>query len=104
MLDAALLERPGNKDVQLDLCRDYASNVKLYPAFHDYFRKANPPLLAIWGKNDPFFLPAGAEAYRRDIPDARVQFLDTGHFAIETHVVEIAAAMKQFLAVNGASE
>ena len=64
-LDAALLERPGNKDIQLDLFLDYASNVKLYPAFHDYFRKAKPPLLAIWGKNDPFFLPAGAEAFRR---------------------------------------
>ena len=69
-LDAALLERPGNKDIQLDLFLDYASNVKLYPAFQDYFRKAKPPLLAIWGKNDPFFLPAGAEAYRKDIPNA----------------------------------
>lgn len=97
-LDAALLERPGNKEIQLDLFLDYASNVKLYPAFQDYFRKANPPLLAIWGKNDPFFVPAGAEAFRRDIPNARIEFLDTGHFATETHVVEIAAAMKQFLA------
>lgn len=101
MLDAALLERPGNKDIQLDLFRDYASNVKLYPAFHDYFRKAQPPLLAIWGKNDPFFLPAGAEAYRRDIPNARVEFLETGHFALETHVVVIACRMKEFLAGNG---
>ncbi len=99
-LDTALLERPGNKDVQLDLFLDYASNVKLYPAFQDYFRKAKPPLLAIWGKNDPFFIPAGAEAFRRDIPGARVQLLDTGHFALETHVVEIAAAMKDFLAPN----
>jgi pimeloyl-ACP methyl ester carboxylesterase len=97
-LDAALLERPGNKDIQLDLFLDYASNVKLYPAFQDYFRKARPPLLAIWGKNDPFFIPAGAEAFRKDIPKARVEFLDTGHFAIETHAVEIAAAMKEFLA------
>ncbi len=103
-LDAALLERPGNKDIQLDLFLDYASNVKLYPAFQDYFRKAKPPLLAIWGKNDPFFVPAGAEAFRNDIPSARVEFLDTGHFAIETHVTEIAAAMKQFLAANEASE
>jgi pimeloyl-ACP methyl ester carboxylesterase len=102
-LDAALLERPGNKEIQLDLFRDYASNVKLYPAFHDYFRKAKPPLLAIWGKNDPFFLPAGADAFRRDIPDARVEFLDTGHFALETHVVEIAAAMRAFLSANWAS-
>lgn len=101
-LDAALLERPGNKDIQLDLFRDYASNVKLYPAFQDYFRKTQPPFLAIWGKNDPFFLPAGAEAFRRDMPAARVEFLDTGHFALETHVVEIAAAMKEFLTADGA--
>ena len=100
-LDAALLERPGNKDLQLDLFLDYASNVKLYPKFHEYFRKSQPPLLAIWGKNDPFFLPPGAEAFRKDVPNAEVQFLDTGHFAIETHVAEIAAAMKNFLAANG---
>jgi pimeloyl-ACP methyl ester carboxylesterase len=102
-LDTALLERPGNKEIQLDLFLDYASNVKLYPAFQDYFRKSKPPLLAIWGKNDPFFVPAGAEAFRRDIPNARVEFLDTGHFATETHVVEIAAAMKEFFAANGIS-
>ena len=102
-LDTALLERPGNKDIQLDLFLDYASNVKLYPAFQDYFRKATPPLLAIWGRNDPFFIPAGAEAFRKDIPNARVEFLDTGHFAIETHVVEIADAMKGFLAGNAVS-
>lgn len=103
-LDTALLDRPGNKDIQLDLFLDYASNVKLYPAFQDYFRKAQPPLLAIWGKNDPFFIPAGAEAYRRDLPNARVEFLDTGHFALETHVVEIASAMKEFLAANGGKQ
>jgi pimeloyl-ACP methyl ester carboxylesterase len=102
-LDAALLERPGNKDIQLDLFLDYASNVKLYPAFQDYFRKAKPPLLAIWGKNDPFFITAGAEAFRKDIPNARVEFLDTGHFATETHFIEIAAAMKDFLTTNGPS-
>jgi len=102
-LDAALLERPGNKDIQLDLFLDYASNVKLYPKFQEHFRKSKPPLLAIWGKNDPFFIPAGAEAYRKDLPNARVEFLDTGHFATETHVVEIAAAMKEFLAANGLS-
>jgi pimeloyl-ACP methyl ester carboxylesterase len=102
-LDTALLEHPGNKDIQLDLFLDYASNVKLYPAFQDYFRKAKPPLLAIWGKNDPFFIPAGAAAFPKDIPNARVEFLDTGHFAIETHVVEIAAAIKEFLAASGAS-
>jgi pimeloyl-ACP methyl ester carboxylesterase len=100
-LDAALLARPGNKDIQLDLFLDYASNVKLYPKFQEYFRQSKPPLLAIWGKNDPFFLPPGAEAYRKDLPDAEVQFLDTGHFAIETHFVEIAAAMRNFLAANG---
>jgi pimeloyl-ACP methyl ester carboxylesterase len=96
-LDTALLERPGNKEIQLDLFLDYASNIKLYPKFQEYFRKSKPPLLAIWGKNDPFFIPAGAEAFRKDLPDAEVRFLDTGHFAIETHVVEIAAAMKDFL-------
>ena len=100
-LDAVLLERPGNNDVQLDLFLDYASNVKLYPKFQEYFRKSKPPLLAIWGKNDPFFIPAGAEAFRKDIPSAKVQFLDTGHFALETHVVEIASAMKDFLGANG---
>jgi pimeloyl-ACP methyl ester carboxylesterase len=102
-LDAALLERPGSKDIQLDLLLDYASNIKLYPAFQDYFRKAQPPLLAIWGKNDPFFIPVGAEAFRKDIPQARVRFLDTGHFATETHAVEIAAAMKEFLAESAVS-
>ena len=101
ILDMALMERPGNKEIQLDLFLDYASNVKLYPKFQEYFRRSKPPLLAIWGKNDPFFIPPGAEAYRRDLPNARVQFLDTGHFATETHVVEIADAMREFLAENG---
>lgn len=100
-LDWALLQRPGNNEIQLDLFLDYASNVKLYPKFQEYFRKSKPPLLAIWGKNDPFFVPAGAEAFRKDIPNAKVQFLDTGHFAIETHVEEIASAMKDFLDANG---
>jgi pimeloyl-ACP methyl ester carboxylesterase len=99
-LDTALLERPGNKDIQLDLFLDYASNVKLYPKFQEYFRKSGPPLLAIWGKNDPFFIPAGAEAFRKDLPNAKVQLLDTGHFAIETHGREIATAMKAFLEAN----
>ncbi|MGB8538795.1 MAG: alpha/beta hydrolase [Acidobacteriaceae bacterium] len=101
-LDAALLERKGNTDIQLDLFLDYASNVKLYPRFQEYFRKSKPPLLAIWGKHDPFFIPAGAEAYRKDLPNAKVQFLDTGHFATETHVMEIAAAMREFLETAGA--
>jgi len=100
-LDTALLERPGNKDIQLDLFLDYATNVKLYPKFQEYFRKSKPPLLAIWGKKDPFFIPPGAEAFRKDLPNAKVQFLDTGHFATETHVVEIAAAIKEFFDANG---
>jgi pimeloyl-ACP methyl ester carboxylesterase len=99
-LDVALLERPGNEEIQLDLFLNYASNVKLYPKFQEYFRKSRPPLLAIWGKNDPFFIPAGAEAFRKDLPNAKVQFLDTGHFATETHVVEIASAMEDFLVAN----
>jgi pimeloyl-ACP methyl ester carboxylesterase len=99
-LDTALLERPGNKDIQLDLFLDYATNVKFYPKFQEYFRKSKPHLLAIWGKNDPFFIPSGAEAFRKDLPNAKVQFLDTGHFAIETHVVEIAAAIKEFFDAN----
>ena len=92
-----MITRPGNMEIQLDLFLDYANNVKLYPAFHEYFRKFKPPLLAIWGKHDPFFVPAGAEAYKRDNPNASVQFLDTGHFATETHVDQIATAMRQFL-------
>ena len=100
-LDTALLERPGNKDIQLDLFLDYASNVKLYPKFQEYFRNSQPPLLAIWGKNDPFFIPPGAQAFRKDIPAATVQFLDTGHFAIETHVAEIASAIGAFLDAHG---
>ena len=100
-LDTALLEHPGNKEIQLDLFLDYASNVQLYPKFQEYFRRSKPPLLAIWGKNDPFFIPAGAEAFRKDLPNAQVQFLDTGHFATETHVVEIAFAMQEFLEGNG---
>jgi pimeloyl-ACP methyl ester carboxylesterase len=102
-LDTALFQRPGNIEIQLDLFLDYASNVKLYPKFQEYFRKSKPPLLAIWGKNDPFFIPAGAEAFRKDLPNAQVHFLDTGHFAIETHVEEIAAAMREFLEENDIS-
>lgn len=97
MLDQALLERPGIADIQLDLFLDYASNVKLYPAFQAYFRAAKPPTLAIWGKNDPFFIPPGAQAYRRDNPDATVQLLDTGHFALETHADDIAIAIDQLM-------
>ena len=84
--------------MQLDLFLDYASNVALYPAFQAYLRNHQPPLLAVWGKNDPFFLPAGAEAYKRDIPGAEIRFFDTGHFALETHAAEIALAIRDFLA------
>ena len=96
-LDSALLARPGNDEIQLDLFLDYASNVGLYPKFQEYFRTKRPPLLAVWGKNDPFFLPAGAEAFKRDNPHAEVHFYDTGHFALETHAAEIAAAIRAFL-------
>jgi pimeloyl-ACP methyl ester carboxylesterase len=96
-LDNFYLGRPGAAELQLDLFGDYKSNVALYPTFQKYFRAYKPPLLAVWGKNDPFFLPQGAEAYRRDIPDAEVRFLDTGHFALETHPAEIGAAMRDFL-------
>ena len=96
-LDNYYLARAGADEIQLDLFLDYASNVALYPAFQEYFRASRPPLLAVWGKNDPFFLPAGAEAFTRDIPGAEVRFLDTGHFALETHVAEIATATGEFL-------
>ena len=96
-LDNFYLARTGADEVQLDLFRDYASNVALYPTFQEYFRKHKPPFLAVWGKNDPFFLPPGAEAFKRDIPNATVRFLDTGHFALETHAAEIAAEIRQFL-------
>jgi pimeloyl-ACP methyl ester carboxylesterase len=99
-LDSALIARPGNIDIQLDLFLDYANNVKLYPTFQEYFRKFKPPLLAIWGRNDPFFIPPGAEAYRRDVPNATVQFVDTGHFALETNVEDVAVAMRNFLQKN----
>ncbi len=96
-LDSALLARPGNAEIQLDLFLDYASNVALYPQFQAYLRTHRPPVLAVWGRNDPFFLPAGAEAFRRDVPEAEIRFLDTGHFALETHAAEIAAGIVEFL-------
>lgn len=96
-LDSALLARPGNEEIQLDLFLDYASNVKLYPQFQKYFRTYRPPTLAVWGKSDPFFLPAGAIAFKRDNPDAQVVFFDTGHFALETHNAEIGAKITEFL-------
>lgn len=99
-LEGHLVSRPGNADVQLDLLLDYASNVQKYPEFQAYFRKHQPPLLAVWGKNDPFFLPAGAEAWKRDIPGADVRFYDTGHLALETHGAEIGAVIRRFLDKN----
>jgi pimeloyl-ACP methyl ester carboxylesterase len=96
-LDAALLARPGNDEIQLDLFGDYQSNVALYPKFQDYIRTERPPLLAVWGKNDPFFLPAGAEAFKRDNPDAEIHLLDAGHFALESRAPEIAAIVRDFL-------
>jgi pimeloyl-ACP methyl ester carboxylesterase len=96
-LDNHYLARLGAGEIQLDLFLDYATNIELYPTFQDYFRTRQPPLLAIWGRNDPFFLPAGAQAFQRDIPAADVQLLDTGHFALETHAAEIATAIRKFL-------
>jgi pimeloyl-ACP methyl ester carboxylesterase len=97
-LDSALLHRPGNAEIQLDLFLDYASNIALYPAFQAYIREHQPPILAVWGKNDPFFLPPGAEAFARENPRAEVVLYDTGHFALETHAPEIAAEILRFLA------
>ncbi len=96
-LDDAYLARPGADEIQLDLLLDYASNVAAYGDFQAYFRDHQPPLLAAWGRNDPFFIPAGAEAFRRDLPDADIRFFDTGHFALETHAGEIGAAIREFL-------
>jgi len=96
-LDAALLARHGNDEIQLDLFLDYGTNVALYPSFQAYFRTRQPRLLAVWGRNDPIFVPAGAEAFRRDIPDADVRLYETGHFALETHAAEIGTAIREFL-------
>jgi pimeloyl-ACP methyl ester carboxylesterase len=96
-LDNFYLARSGADEIQLDLFGDYKSNVALYPEIQAYFRKNKPPFLAVWGKNDPFFVPAGAQAFKRDMPEADVRFLDTGHFALETHCNEIAAAILEFL-------
>ncbi|MFE7403192.1 alpha/beta fold hydrolase [Streptomyces sp. NPDC057557] len=96
-LDNHYLARTGADEIQLNLFLDYASNVALYPTFQEYFRTRRPRLLAVWGRNDPFFLPAGAEAFKRDIPEADVRFVDAGHFALETHVEEIATAIRGFL-------
>ncbi len=97
-LDIAYMSRPDAEEIQLDLILDYRTNVELYSEFQAYFRKYQPKLLAVWGKNDPAFLPAGAEAYKHDLPSAEIHLLDTGHFALETHADEIASLMLQFLA------
>jgi len=97
LVDQTLLDRPQSAEIQLDLIGDYKTNVELYPKFQEYFRTKQPPLLAAWGKNDPFFLPPGAEAFKRDNPNAEVYFYETGHFALETHHREIAAAIRDFL-------
>jgi pimeloyl-ACP methyl ester carboxylesterase len=96
-LDDFYLARPGNDEIQLDLLLDYQSNVAMYETIQAYLREHRPPVLAMWGKNDPFFLPAGAEAFKRDVPVADVRFVDSGHFALETHAREISAAMREFL-------
>lgn len=97
-LDDFYLSRRGNDEIQLDLLLDYQTNVALYDTIQAYLRQHQPPLLAIWGRNDPFFIPPGAEAFKRDVPTADVRFVDSGHFALETHAVEIGAAMREFLA------
>lgn len=96
-LDTALISRPGNIDTQLDIFYDYRNNVAAYPRFQALLREKQYPLLAVWGKNDEFFIPAGAEAYKRDTPKAKVVLYDSGHFALETHVVEIAKEIEAFL-------
>ncbi len=97
-LEGMHVQKPGNADIQLDLVLDYASNVENYPRFQAYFRKYQPALLAVWGANDPYFLPAGAEAWKRDLPNADIRFFDTGHFALETHADEITPIILEFLA------
>jgi pimeloyl-ACP methyl ester carboxylesterase len=96
-LDTAYLARPGNDEIQLDLIYDYRTNVAAYPSWQAYLREHKPPTLAVWGKNDPFFLPPGALAFKRDLPDAEISFVDAGHFALETRCDEIADKIRDFL-------
>lgn len=96
-LDIAYFARPGTDEIQLDLIYDYRTNVALYDAWQAYFRKHKPPLLAVWGEKDIYFLPPGAKAFRRDIPDTELHFYPTGHFALETHGTQIGEAMLDFL-------
>jgi pimeloyl-ACP methyl ester carboxylesterase len=97
MLDTLYMHRPDAHEIQLDLILSYRTNVALYPAFQSYLRTHRPPVLAVWGRHDVFFLPPGAEAYRKDVADAEIHLLDAGHFALETHHREIAAHMRDFL-------
>lgn len=96
-----MAQRPGNNDIQLDLFKDYASNLPLYPKFQEYFRKTQVPLLAAWGKNDQIFIYPGAEAFKRDLPNAEVHLLDAGHFTVETDTETLAGLMVDFLGRNG---
>jgi pimeloyl-ACP methyl ester carboxylesterase len=97
-LDQTLMDRPGNIEMQLDLLRDYRNNIQLYPTFQAYFRQYKPELLAVWGNKDPYFSPAGAEAFKKDDPNAIVKFYDAGHFALETHYREIGQDILEFMA------
>ncbi len=99
-LDDFYLARQGNDEIQLDLLLDYQSNVALYGTIQAYLREHRPPVLAVWGKNDPFFIPPGAEAFKRDVPSADIRFVDSGHFALETHAAEIGAAMREFFGTH----
>ncbi len=96
-LDIHYRHRPVAQEIRLDLILDYRTNLVLYPNFQRYFREGQPPFLAVWGGNDPYFIKAGAQAYRRDPPRAEVHLLDAGHFALQTHHVEIAGLMDGFL-------
>jgi pimeloyl-ACP methyl ester carboxylesterase len=98
--DQMTLDRPGNAEIQLALVYDYQNNVARYPRWHETLRKVKPPVLAVWGKNDPFFVPAGAEAFKRDVPDAEIHFVDTGHFALEEQAEPIAEHIVRFLSAR----
>ena len=91
------MSQPGRAEIQSDLILDYRTNVALYPAFQTYLRKYQPPLLAVWGKNDPSFIPQGAEAFKKDVPEAEVHLIDSGHFALETHAKEIGRMIISFM-------
>lgn len=95
--DQMMLDRPGNRELQLALFYDYQNNLKQYPAWQETLRAVKPPLLAVWGKNDPILLPAGAEAFQRDVPDTEIHFFDTGHFALQEDLPPIASGVKNFL-------